>query len=50
MDLFVICVCHTVMPFGHVLGKGRPLGSFVCGVFLCSLSLSHTVSCVRCGA
>ena len=34
--LFVICVsCHTVLPCGHLLGKGCPLCSLVCGVFLC---------------
>ena len=35
----VLCVClpaclvHSLQPFGHLLGKGLPLGSPVCDVF-----------------
>ena len=44
VDLFVICVSclflsyclvFLLQPCGHILGKGWPLDSFVCDVFLC---------------
>ena len=44
MDLFVVCVLCLSLPYclvcflqpcGHMLGKGRPLGSLVIYVFLC---------------
>ena len=51
---FVICVLCLpnclicfLQPCAHLLGKGWSLGSPV--MFSCVLSLSHVVSCVRCG-
>ena len=42
VDLFVIyvtcllcCLVCSLQPCGHLLGKGWPLGSLVCDVFLC---------------
>ena len=44
MDSFVIyvsclsllcCLVYFLQPHDHLLGKGWPLGSFVCDVFLC---------------
>ena len=29
------CLVCSLQPCGHLLGKGRALGSFVCDVFLC---------------
>ena len=34
----------SLQPCGHLLGKGLPLGSRVCDVFWCFLSLSHKIS------
>ena len=31
---FLLHVC-SLQPCGHLLGKGKPLGSLVCGVYLC---------------
>ena len=49
MDLFVIyvlclscCLVCPLQPCGHLLGKGWPLGSLVCDVFLC---YSHFPMC-----
>ena len=44
------CLVCVLQPCGH-LGKGWPMGSPVCDVFLCNLPLSYTVtkSWVRCG-
>ena len=42
------CLVCSLQPFGHLFGKGWPLVSLVCDVFLC-LSLSHVVFWVRCG-
>ena len=39
--LFMFCVC-PLPPCGHLLGKGWPLGSLVCIVFLC---YSHFPMC-----
>ena len=33
--LFVFRVCRVSLSYGHLLGKGRPLGSLVCDVLLC---------------
>ena len=33
--VFVMLSCLFVQPCGHLLGKGWPLGSLVCGVLLC---------------
>ena len=48
--LFLLCclVC-SLQPCDHLLGKSWSLGSLVCDVLLCVLSLSHMVSRVRCG-
>ena len=55
--LFVIRVCFLlcclvcsfqIQSCDHLLGKGRPLALLLV-VFSCVLSLSHTVSRVRCG-
>ena len=50
MDPFVICalslpycrVCF-LQPCGHLLGKGWPLGSCVCDVFLCFVAILYGV-------
>ena len=39
------CHVYFLQPCGHLLGKGWPLGSVVCDVFLLFLSLSHTIPC-----
>ena len=39
------CHAYLLQPCGHLLGKGWPLGSLVCDVFLLFLSLSHTIPC-----
>ena len=31
----VVLSCLLLQPCGHLLGKGYPLGSLVCDVFLC---------------
>ena len=57
MDLFYFvfffamlsCLCLAAL-CGHLLGKGWPLGSPVCDVFLCICYFSHMVSWVGCGA
>ena len=41
------CVC-SLLPCGHLLGKGWPRGSCL-WCFIVFLSLSHVVSWVRCG-
>ena len=46
--LFVFRVVCSLRSFGHLLEKGWPLGSLVCGV-CCFLSLSRVVSCLWCG-
>ena len=55
--IYVLCfscflVC-SLQPCGLLLGKGWPLGYFVCDfcilVFYCVLSLCYAVACVRCG-
>ena len=52
--LFLSCVCYAfalvclLMPCGHLLGKGWPLGSRLWCLIMC-LSLSHVVFWVRCG-
>ena len=33
------CLVCSLQPCGHLLGKGLPLGSFVCDVFLCCCHL-----------
>ena len=44
--IYVLCLsCYLVCPLqpcGHLLGKGWPLGSLVCDVFLC---YSHSPMC-----
>ena len=35
------CLVCSFMPWDHLLGKGRPLGSLVRDVFLCFLSFSR---------
>ena len=56
---FVVHLCYkclvfscfhvsSLMPCGHLKGKGWPLGSCLC-FLIPFLSLSHVVSCVRCG-
>ena len=47
--VFRVCLCHIVLSVPCSLGEGRPLDSLVCDVFFVVLSLSHMVSCVRCG-
>ena len=48
----LVFVMHSrvclLMPCGHLLGKGWPLGSCLWFLIVC-LSLSYVVSCVRCG-
>ena len=50
--IYILCLsCYLVcslQPCGQLLGKGWSLGSLMCYVFFCILSLSH-VACVRCG-
>ena len=50
--IYVLCLsCFRVcslLPCGHLLGKGWPLGSRLLCLFV-FLSLSHVVSWVRCG-
>ena len=49
--IFVFLLCFRVcslLPCGHLLGKGWPLGSRLRCLFV-FLSLSHVVSWVRCG-
>ena len=47
---FAILPYLFLQPSGHLLGKGWPLDSLVCSVFLCVFfSLYHMVSGVRCG-
>ena len=47
--LFVFCVClsysivRSLQPCGHLQGKGRPLGSLVCDVFLCFVTFPDGV-------
>ena len=44
------CLVCFLQACDHLLGKGWPLDSLVCDVFLvCVLSLSHMVFRVRCG-
>ena len=35
--MFHVCLCCSLQPCDHLLGKGRPLGSLVYCVFLCFL-------------
>ena len=50
--IYVLCVSWIrvclLLPCGHLLGKGRPIGSCV-WCLIVFLSLSHVVSWVRCG-
>ena len=50
--IYVLCLsCFRVcslLPCGHLLGKGWPLGSYLWCLFA-FLSLSHVVSWLRCG-
>ena len=41
---FLLCslVC-SMQPCDHLLGKGGPLGSLVCDVFLCFITLPYGV-------
>ena len=43
------CLVFLLQHCVHLLGKDWPLGSLVCDVFLCFLSLSDTESWARCG-
>ena len=42
------CLVCSFQPCDHPVGKGGPLGSLVCDVFFCVLSLYHMVFKVRC--
>ena len=50
--MFLACHVYFLQPCGHQLGKGWPLGSLVCDVFLFVFFVTfpyHTMSWVMCG-
>ena len=40
----VISLCYAILPCVHLLGKGWPLDSLVCCVFLCFVTFPYGVS------
>ena len=38
------CLVCSLQPCGHLLGKGWPLGSLVCDIFLCFVTFTYLVS------
>ena len=50
--IYVLCLSsfcvRSLLPWGHLLGKGWPIGPRLCCLIV-FLSLSHVVSLVRCG-
>ena len=43
--VFGFCLCHvcSLQLCGHLLGRGQPLGSFLCDVFLCFVTVPYNV-------